>query len=116
MLAQSIIDQCDALRPNACTQEEKLRWLWQFDSLLQKQLAHLQLFCQTPDSYDGSTVLLIEDTFCDVYVKYLLSQIDFANGETGRYNASAVLFNAAYSHFLDHMNRTHTAPKRSICL
>ena len=116
MLAQAIIEQCDSLRPNAFTQEEKLHFLWRFDALMQKQLAHLAVFSPIEAPYTMQSVLLIEDAFCDIYVKYLLSQIDFANGETGRYNASAVLFNNAYSRFLDHMTRSRMPQNRSVLL
>ncbi len=114
MLTQNIIAQCDALRPNAYTQEEKLRWLWQFDALMQKQTAHLDVFAIAPQPYTPESELLIEDAFCDIYVKYLLSQIDFANGETGRYNASAVLFNSAYARYLEYLTRRNLPKGRSI--
>ena len=52
---------------------------------------------------------LIDDEYGDVYLKYLLSQIDLANAEFGRYNASAALFNAAYARYCDHLTRTRAA-------
>ena len=114
MLAKEILAQCDAIRPNAMTSEEKLRLLWQFDVLMQRQLAHLCVFDAPEETYTQESTLLLEDARSDIYVKYLLSQIDFFNGETGRYNASAVLFNTAYGRFLDEMNRTHPAKRGDI--
>ena len=109
MLAQRVLSACDALRPNAFTTEEKLCWLQNLDAALCSEAARVVTLTMEPTPYTPETALLIDEDFCDVYVKYLLSQIDFANGEIGRYNASAALFNAAYTRYLDHLTRTHAA-------
>ena len=112
MTAESILAQCDALCPNAFTDEEKLRWLWQLDAQTLDECARYlsdASFALPKDGYSKQSTLLICDEYGDVYLKDLLSQIDLANAEFGRYNASAALFNAAYARYCDHLTRTHAA-------
>ena len=107
MTAEHILTQCDALCPNAFTDEEKLRWLWQLDAQTLDECARYldASFTLPADGYSKQSALLIDDEYGDVYLKYLLSQIDLANAEFGRYNASAALFNAAYARYCDHLTR-----------
>ena len=52
--------------------------------------------------------LLAPDPWADeLYNYYLQSMIDRENGETGKYNQSSQLFNAAYLAYAGYYNRTH---------
>ena len=52
--------------------------------------------------------LIIPDIDSEVYVWYLVSQIDAATGETERYNMSTERFNLLYKAFSARYNREHT--------
>lgn len=56
---------------------------------------------------DIDTVLVVPDTYADVYKYYLFAMVDFATGETARYTNSMLMFNAAYSDYSHWYNRTH---------
>ena len=54
-----------------------------------------------------TTELLIPAPYDEVYIRYLEMQIDYANGEYGKYNNSTTMYNTAYSAFDRYYNRTH---------
>lgn len=118
MTIQEVLQTCDRLKPNAYTEEDKIRWLSQLDGIIKQEI--LDAFSEqegvsftgyTVDS-DPETELLVPAPYDEVYLKYLFSQIDFHNAEYARYNNSASAFNAAYLQFANAYNRTHT-PKLS---
>jgi hypothetical protein len=54
-----------------------------------------------------TTELLIPHPYDEVYIRWLESQIDYANGEYGKYNNSMAMYNTAYVAFQNYYNRTH---------
>jgi len=56
---------------------------------------------------DMDTVLLVPEPYSGLYVKYIAAQVDYYNGEIGRYNNSMVMFNMALAQFIDYYNRTN---------
>ena len=58
------------------------------------------------------TELLVPAPYDDIYIRYLEMQIDYANGEYGKYNNSKVMYNETYTVFKRYYNRTHM-PKGS---
>ena len=60
------------------------------------------------DGWEGRDLgeaLLLPPAYEEVYVLWLLSQVDFYNGEWGRYNNSAARFNQAYAEAARGLNR-----------
>jgi len=56
---------------------------------------------------DYETELLIEEPYAEVYTFYIMSMIDYYNGETARYANSSAMFNNAYMEYAAYYNRTH---------
>jgi hypothetical protein len=106
------INHIDSVKPNSYGQREKIRWLSNLDGLIKREII---------DKYEGSdkiampeyndnmlmTKLLVPAPYDDVYIKWLESQIDYANGEYGKYNNAAMSFNEAYQRFARAYNREH---------
>ena len=107
------INRIDSLKPNTYTQAEKVKWLSNLDGIIKKEII---------DTHEGSdkvhfdgykddtpldTVLLVPFPYDDVYLKWLEAQIDYATGETQRYENSMIAFNSAYSTFARYYNRTY---------
>ena len=63
------------------------------------------------NGYDATTaldtVLLVPAPYDDVYIRWLEAQIDYANGEYGKYNNSMALYNTAYATYERYYNRTN---------
>jgi hypothetical protein len=114
------INKIDTLKPNNYTQPEKTLWLSTIDGIIKKEII---------DTHEGSedvifnkydvdtaldTVLLVPFPYDDIYIKWLEAQIDYANGETPKYNNSMTMYNTAYYAFQRYYNRTHMPKGKSI--
>lgn len=112
------INRIDGLKPNIYSQSEKVRWLSQLDGFVKNDIVdtHEGSDAITFSGYDDETsidtVLLIPSPYEDVYIHYLEMKIDYSNGETIKYNNSAMMYNNAYSSFEKWYNRTHM-PKQN---
>ena len=132
MTAGEILDRVDALRPNAYSPEQKLRWLRRLDGQILLELLEThkgETDCtlkgrphgpaalamtgagegtpaSLPDSYDQQTELLAPFPWGEgVYIAGLFCQIDLHNGEIQKYNQSLSLLAAAWRSLADWINR-----------
>lgn len=114
------INNADNFKPNSYTQQEKVKWLSILDGTIKKEIidTHEGAEAIVFDGYEADTpvgtVLLVPAPYDDVYVRWLEAQIDYANGETSKYNNSMAMFNMAYSAFERFYNRTHMPKGKSI--
>lgn len=114
------INKIDNLKPNSYTQQDKVKWLSILDGIIKTEIidTHEGSEKVTFNGYEAETpvdtVLLVPAPYDDVYVKWLEAQMDYANGETAKYNNSMVMYNTAYSAFERYYNRTHMPKGKSI--
>lgn len=114
------INRIDSLKPNSYSQEDKISWLSNLDGEVKANII---------DTHEGSenvtfngyhadtaldTVLLVAAPYDDIYIKWLESQIDYANGETAKFNNSIAMYNTTYSAFARYYNRTHMPKGKNI--
>lgn len=113
MTIMGAINHIDTVKPNGYSQDEKVRWLSILDGIIKSDIIDTH---EGGDSvlfkgYDENTALtqalLIPHPYDDVYIKWLESQIDYANGEYDKYNNSITTYNAAYTAYAKNYNRTH---------
>lgn len=113
MTIMEAINHIDAVKPNGYSQVEKIKWLSTIDGMVKAEIidTHEGGENVTFEGYDANTPLtqelLIPHPHDDVYIKWLEAQIDYANGEYGKYNNSITMYNSAYSAFERYYNRTH---------
>ena len=114
------INRIDSLKPNGYSQEDKIAWLSIVDGEIKANIIDTHEGSEAVSfiGYDAETaldtVLLVPAPYDDIYVKWLESQIDYANGETKRFNNSIVMYNTAYSAFARYYNRTHMPKGKNI--
>lgn len=108
------IERTDNLKPNGYTQEEKVKWLSDLDGQIKTEIIDthegfegVSFEGYTDETDVNNTVLLVPSPYDDVYIKWLMAQIDFANGESGKYNNSVTMFNTAMTAYGNYYNRTH---------
>ena len=107
------ITQIDNLKHNTYSQNDKVQWLSRLDSNVKRLVIDTHeggeevRFTGYTAETDPNTVLLVEEPFDEVYLRYLEMQIDYANGEIEKYNNSAMLYNEAWLAFQNYYNRTH---------
>lgn len=114
------INGIDSLKPNSYPQQDKVIWLSILDGIIKTEIidthegAEGVIFNGYEDVNLFDTVLLVPAPYDDIYIKWLEAQIDYANGETAKYNNSMVMYNTAYSAFERFYNRTHMPKGKSI--
>lgn len=107
------INGIDTIKPNRYTQSEKIAWLSTLDGSIKKEI--IDTHCGGEDvvfeGYDDrtsvSTNLLVPAPYDSIYFRWLEARIDYANGEYGKYNNSAIAYNAAYNDFAQYYIRHH---------
>ena len=121
MTIMDALYRIDDLKPNSYSQTEKIKWLSSLDGLIKSEIIDTHERCGNDqccvnkvfpengydDKVDLNTVLVVPYPYDDIYLKWLEAQIDYTNGEIGKYNNSIVAYNDAYDLYQRHYNRTH---------
>ena len=113
MTIMDAIYRLDELKPNRYDQSEKIKWLSSLDGLIKSEIIDTHeggenvVFNGYDENSDISTVLLVPAPYDDIYLRWLEAQIDYANGEYGKYNNSITAYNDAYEIYQKYYNRTH---------
>lgn len=111
MKCGDVIAIADRLRPNQYGSADKIIWLSDCDCDIWFNVMLRHEDCPE-GGYEGygnaeDELLLPEEYGREIYLYYLLAQIDFHNAETAKYNQSAARYNAAYKAWLDYYNKEH---------
>lgn len=107
------IDQANALKPNTYGHTDKVKWLSTLDGIVKREIidthegAEEVTFNGYDEDTDLATELLVPAPYDSIYLRWLETMIDYANGELARYNNSAQAYNDAYNAFARYYNRTH---------
>lgn len=107
------INRCDALKPNVCTQEEKIKWLSTLDGMIKSEIIDTHeggegvMFTGYDMNTDMNTELIVGAPYDTLYLHWIEAKIDYTNAEYKKYNNSIGTFNTAYSDFSRYYNRTH---------
>ncbi len=114
MTVMGAINHLNAVKPNSYGQAEKIKWLSTLDGIIKAEIIDThegasEVATKFKGYTDSSLVatLLVEHPYDDIYIKWLEAQIDYANGEYGKYNNSIAMFNTAYEAYAKYYNRTH---------
>ena len=106
------ITTIDAIKPNSYPIQMKVRWLSLLDGKVKKELIdtheggeNVEFSGYTQESLDQT--LLVPAPYDDMYIKWLEAQIDYANGEYGKYNNTITMYNNAYITYSKAYHREH---------
>ena len=107
------ITQIDSLKHNTYSQENKVQWLSRLDSMVKRLIIDTPeggddvVFTGYGDDTDLHTEMLIPAPFDEMYLRWLEAQIDYTNGEYGKYNNAILMFNTSWKEYQNYYNRTH---------
>jgi hypothetical protein len=113
MTIMGAISHVDSIKPNRYTQVEKIRWLSTLDGLVKREIidTHEGGEDVVYEGYDDVSALtkelLVPAPYDAIYFRWLEAQIDYANGEYGKYNNSISAFNDVYTAYSKYYNREH---------
>ena len=104
MKVREILTEIDQTRPNAYTDGEKIQWLNTiegrvFAEIMSKADDELYWVFIPFEEGQEERELVVPAPFTELYIFFLMSRIDFFNGDSGRYNDTMVLFNNAWDEF-----------------
>lgn len=118
-IAQAIA-KINSLKPNSYSDEEKIGWLSELDKRIKEEIIDTHEGSEKVvfDGYTADTSvatnLLVPAPHDDLYIYWMESKIDYWNGETNRFNNSVSMFNATYSEYARHYNRTNMPKGRNL--
>lgn len=106
------IRRIDNLKHNTYSSGEKIEWLSQLDGSTYETVhkthkGGVEAFNGYNENTPEDTELLIPAPYDSVYLFWLEAQIDYYNGEYGKYNNSASRYTRAYQEYIDFYHRTH---------
>lgn len=113
MTIMDALYRIDELKPNSYSQPEKIKWLSSLDGVIKSEIIDTHEGCEDivfsgyTENADLKTPLLVPYPYDDIYLRWLEAQIDYTNGEYGKYNNSIVAFNDAYALYQKYYNRTN---------
>ena len=113
MTLMEAINRVDSIKPNRYTQAEKIKWLSTLDGIVKAEIIDTHEGSEevTFTGYESTAALskkmLVPAPYDEMYIRWLEAQIDYANGEYGKYNNSITMYNAAYSAYEKYYNRIH---------
>lgn len=101
MTIQELFAYVDNIKPNVFDEQAKIVWLNEIEARVQEEILLRwrgeRTLYRWPEDKDASPILdPPEDA---VYRHWLEAQIDYANGEYNKYQATAARFNQAWSDF-----------------
>lgn len=113
MTIMEALYRIDEVKPNSYSQAEKIKWLSSLDGMIKSEIIDTHeggegvVFNGYGEDEDLTKKLLVDAPYDDIYLRWLETQIDYANGEYGKYNNSIAMYNATYSAYEKFYNRTH---------
>lgn len=100
--AQDVIDAVEKVRPNAYSDEEKLKWINEVEGKIHDEIIKNSEIGKDNEFVTVSspdTLLTADSRFSQMYVYYLLAKIDFFDNEPTKYNNDLAMFDSAYESF-----------------
>ena len=114
MTLGKIIEAFDKERANSISLSMKIRWISALDLKISSELLEIR-GGEEFGGYDETCSLQIKvkapEEYSEIYGLYLNMKLDYLNGEIGRFNNSAMLFNRCYAQMSDFVNRKKAVVK-----
>ena len=119
MNLRELLVEVDQLRPNAFADAEKIRMVNTvegriYKDILSKYEGEEPVFVPFAEGQEERE-LVVPVPFTDVYVFYLISMVDFYNGDSNKYNDSMILYNDAWENYAAYYLQTHTPKQTNLC-
>lgn len=113
MIINDAIRETNRLKHNAHTDEEKVAWLERLDQMLYRTVVQTHegdeemAMPQYDADEDMDTELLASEPHDQMYIYWLMAQIDLANADINQYNVQITLFNDELTQFKASYTRSH---------
>lgn len=116
MTLAEVIENFDNERANTVSVITKKRWISQLDLKIWGEI----LKPRGDEGYVGygkeiplDSQVKAPEEYAEIYTLYMNMKLDYMNGEIGRSNNSAMLFNRMYKEMHDFINRSQKVPENT---
>jgi hypothetical protein len=115
MTIMEALHRVDSLKPNSYSNPEKIQWLSILDGIIKKDIIDTHEggedveFEGYEEDVELTKNLLVPAPYDEIYIHWLEAQMDYTNGEYGKYNNSMVTYNNSYLMYEKYYNRMHKA-------
>ncbi len=97
MRITDVITQCDRIKPNEYTYDDKRRWVEKAETDIRRFANRFSLEkADMSFKTEEDPQLFLGTEYMDIYLYYLISMIDLSNQEYALYNNSSAFFNSLF--------------------
>ena len=113
MTIMEALHRADALKPSTYTNAERIKWLSILDGIIKTEIIDTHeggedvVFEGYEEDVELTKELLVPAPYDDIYIHWLEAQVDYTNGEYGKYQNSKAMYNTSYDAYKNYYNRTH---------
>lgn len=119
MTINEVLDEVDRIaKNNSIDRNQKIKWLDRldrsiFNDLLQYKKDNVETFDGYTSETDEDTELLVVNPYDELYVYYILAQINLIQQEIDFYNNNYAVYEDKYRNYRDFINRTYRTKGRN---
>lgn len=119
MTINEVLDEVDRIaKSNSIDRNQKIKWLDRLDrSIFNDLLQYKKDNVETFDGYDvdddEDTKLLVCAPYDELYVYYILAQINLVQQEVKYYNNNIAVYEDTYRNYRNFINRTYRSKGRN---
>lgn len=119
MTINEVLDEVDRIaKNNSIDRNQKIKWLDRldrsiFNDLLQYKKDNVETFDGYTSETDEDTELLVCTPYDELYVYYILAQINLIQQEIDFYNNNYAIYEDKYRNYRDFINRTYRTKGRN---
>jgi hypothetical protein len=113
MTINEVLNEVDNIaKNNAVDREQKIKWLDRldktiFNDLIQYKENQIESFDGYTINTDEDTTLLVKSPYDELYVYYILAQINLVQQEVKYYNNNIAVYEEKYRNYRDYLNRSY---------
>lgn len=113
MTINDAIREVDHLKHNTHTDEEKVAWLSRLDQMLWRTVIQVHedgedvKMPEYNEDTDMDTELMAPTPYDQMYIYWLMAQIDLANADINQYNVDITMFNTEHDSYTAAYTRAH---------
>ncbi|MCI1958792.1 MAG: hypothetical protein LKJ25_04110 [Clostridia bacterium] len=117
MKLQQALSYINDIYHNVYDDDYKIKWISELDGHIFNEIISQTNTSETFSGYkkgaDEETELFAPFPYDNIYAAYIISKIDYLNGETTKYNNDLITFNQIWEDFAAWYKRKHIS--KSIC-
>ena len=103
MTIEKVLSRVENIKPNSYDRETMIAWLSHFDLRVKAEIIDKSINKIEFNGYDANVdetiELLIPAPYDEIYVHYIMAQIDFANNEIPKYANNMSLVNSLFDNY-----------------